>query len=153
MIIPLFGTDCLVIPLSGPSRTALKIDSFSALSVGWHYGRGGPISHLVISTAKELYYFLLLVGFTETDAFAGADGEILLTGYHEGHYIAIMIEPCGVVSVTHEHAGEEVTSEEELELQGAKRARNYPVDKPSEPWQGGRRLAQRPAVDIETIAG
>jgi hypothetical protein len=102
------------------SRTARKIEGFRSLPVGWHYGSGGPISDAVISTVRELYGFLLQIGLSQTDAFAGADGEVLLTAYHEQHYIATTVEPNGVISVSHESAGVEVTSDEDLNVKGAK---------------------------------
>jgi hypothetical protein len=100
--------------------TVRKIDRFRSLPVGWHYGRGGPISDSVISLTQELHRFLLQIGLTKTDAFAGADGEALLTAYHEQHYVAIVVEPTGEISVAHEVAGTDVASAEDLDLKEAK---------------------------------
>jgi hypothetical protein len=117
-----YGTELGLAPFVRRSRTETKIEDFASLPVGWHYGQGGPISSPVISTAKELCEFLVLIGFTRTNAFAGADGEILLTAYHEDHYVATIIEPNLEISVTHEHGRAEVFSAETMDVKGAKRA-------------------------------
>jgi hypothetical protein len=90
---------------SRPSRTATKIDGFAQLPFGWHYGSGGPISPNVIAQARKLHSALLFHGFTRTDAFAGVGGEVLLTAYHRGHYLALTIDPDFRVTLNHELDG------------------------------------------------
>jgi hypothetical protein len=102
------------------TATARKIEDFRSLPVGWHYGGGGPISDSVISAVQELHRFLLQIGLTKTDAFAGVDGEVLLTAYHEHHYVATIVESTGEISVAHERAGTEVGSAEGLKVEEAK---------------------------------
>lgn len=89
------------------TRTQRKISEFADLEQGWHYGRGGAISAPVIRRALALYDTLLLEGLTRTDAFAGADGEILVTAYRGDHYLGITIEPDELYSLVHEVEGRE----------------------------------------------
>jgi hypothetical protein len=91
------------------SATASKIQSFHNLSVGWHYGTGGPINNKTINTALDLHWHLIIVGFINTNAFPGSNGEIQLTAYYntplEQHYIGIMIEPTGDLGLVYEISG------------------------------------------------
>lgn len=95
------GTNVWAISL-GNLETQSKIDSFRKLPPGWHYGRGGPISDVVIAKAKEILCLLVQKGLTSNDAFPGADGEIQLTAYHADHYISVIIEPDLSASFIHE---------------------------------------------------
>jgi hypothetical protein len=93
-------------------NTGQKILSFRDLPLGWHYGNGGPIDDAVIVPAIQLYWHLLQNRLTSTDAFPGADGEIQLTAYHTAsdgsrHYIGIMIEPSGELSLVYEIDGQD----------------------------------------------
>jgi hypothetical protein len=98
------------IPIFEPSRsrTAQKLDSFAQLAVGWHYGAGGPIEQSVIDLARQMYKTAFEAGFTQTDAFAGAGREILLTVYHREHYLGITIEPDLSVTLNYEVANNDV---------------------------------------------
>jgi hypothetical protein len=95
-----------------PQNTAEKILSFRNLPLGWHYGNGGPIDDAVIASAIQLYWLMLQNRLINTDAFPGADGEIQLTAYHTAldgnrHYIGIMIEPTGELSLVYEIDGQD----------------------------------------------
>ncbi len=83
-------------------RTADKIRAFGSLSEGWHYGRGNASSENIIEECLRIHSRMIGVGFHETDAFPGIDGEVLLTAYHEYHYIDILVELDGCVTITHE---------------------------------------------------
>ncbi|MGJ0505685.1 MAG: hypothetical protein ACR652_00840 [Methylocystis sp.] len=89
------------------TATRQKIASFASLREGWHYGRGGPISGSVLSDATQVYHSFLLNGFSRTDAFAGAGGEVLVTAYYvssggDDHYVAAMINPSHSFTLRHE---------------------------------------------------
>jgi hypothetical protein len=93
--------------MTSATRTIRKINDFRFMPVGWHYGKGGPISEKTIGLALHAYESLLLVGLSRTDAFPGADGEVLVTAYHKkttgfNSYIAVMIETNGFMSVRYE---------------------------------------------------
>jgi hypothetical protein len=91
------------------SKTLEKIKSFSSLPVGWNYGDGGPIKISVIQRAIDLYWTIILQGVVRTDAFAGADGEILLTAYNGEHYLGIVIEQDGKMTFRHEFKDDDLT--------------------------------------------
>lgn len=101
------------------TNTSKKINSFKELPAGWHYGTGGGVTDDVASIALDLHSALLLSGLTKTDAFPGAGGEVLLTGYYRDHYIALTIEPDGRVDCAHELNGEELQASENLSKQEA----------------------------------
>jgi hypothetical protein len=103
------------------SGTLAKLERFRALKPGWHYGRGGPISDSVLERATDLFYFLIMIGFTRTDAFAGPEGEALITAYYGHHYISITIEPTLRMSLAHElNAAEccEIEADNIFEIRG-----------------------------------
>jgi hypothetical protein len=102
------------------ASTKRKLEGFQALKPGWHYGSGGPISLNTIEVAEELYDTLLLTGLTTTNAFPGAGGEILLTGYYKDHYVGFMIEPSGEISCTYERSGAEQASADDVSLSEAR---------------------------------
>jgi|SRR5208282_5323770 len=91
-----------------PSKTLEKIISFQNLPTGWHFGEGGPVQLPVIQRAIKLYWSIVLQGIVRTDAFAGADGEILLTAYHGDHYFGVVIEQDGKMTFRHEFKDEEL---------------------------------------------
>lgn len=104
---------------SSTAFTALvKLHEFSSLPQGWHYGRGGPITFDIIDRARAVVRRLIAVGLTFVDVFAGADGEVLVSAYHntpnKRHHVATIIEPDGSYSVSHEIDGRDLTCEESL---------------------------------------
>jgi hypothetical protein len=103
-----------------PTRTLDKIKSFTKLRRGWHYGRGGPISREILDIAADLHGHLMMIGLTRTDAFAGADGEVLLTAYHNDHYVGVTIESKDKIAVRHEGGDRDVSFVEELNVRKAK---------------------------------
>jgi hypothetical protein len=90
------------IPLSEVER---KISSFAALPNGWDYGRGGPISQAVLDSAFEWNRFFRQHGFSETDAFPGGDGEVVITAGYGDHDIELIVEPDGKISVAYDRGG------------------------------------------------
>lgn len=105
--------------LSAP-RTLTKLDRFKDLEAGWKFGRGGPISEPVIARAKAIYSALMALGLHRTDAFAGADGEVLVTAYYLKNYVSIEIDPSGMYSLVHEHDKKECCDFETLNLEQLK---------------------------------
>jgi hypothetical protein len=83
-------------------RTTAKIKSFRELEPGWHYHEGGPPSAATVARAIYLHRLMRLLGFAETDAFPGTEGEILLAAYLGDHCVEILVETEGKVSITHE---------------------------------------------------
>jgi hypothetical protein len=105
--------------LSGPTgsaRTAFVVDgkqekirSFSRLPIGWHFGSGNAPSSDTIATALAWHGFLIRLGFTVTDAFPGAQGEIMVTAYEGPHYIELLLEADNSVSLIYELNSIELT--------------------------------------------
>jgi len=102
--------------------TAQKIATFSSLPLGWHYGAGTAISDDNIAAAQSLLDVLLLNGLTRTDAFPGSDGEILLTAYFGTHYIALTVATPDDIAFNHDHADDEISAREGLNLREAKKS-------------------------------
>jgi hypothetical protein len=101
-------------PVGAISRTDDKIRSFANLPAGWHYGRGGAVGGDIIRIARRYLWCFLMLGFTETDAFPGAGGEIMVTAYRDGHCIQVTIEVDKTFVVTHEFNGDERYHESSL---------------------------------------
>lgn len=72
--------------------TLLRINDFSSLPKGWHFGEGSEISDDAIDVASKVFYGLFSQGISITDAFPGVDGEVRVTGYFNEHYIEITVE-------------------------------------------------------------
>lgn len=92
------------------SVTAEKIKSLSSLPAGWHYGQGGPLSDIVINKALEIDSYYRQLGFTTTDAFPGANGELMITAYRGPHCIETVISSDARYSITHERDDTEIST-------------------------------------------
>lgn len=97
----------MVSPHSVVSKALKKLNSFSELERGWHYGSGLPISGEVLSYAREMLSLFESFGISNTNAFPGRDGEVLLTGHRGGIYIGLTIEASLLVTLVCEDGGED----------------------------------------------
>jgi hypothetical protein len=95
-----------------------KVRSFMALPEGWHFGQGHPPGTTTAKTALKLIEEAAL-SLIKTDAFPGADGEIQVALYHEGHFIEFVVELDESITFTHELNGVEVSYREGLQLSEA----------------------------------
>jgi hypothetical protein len=86
------------IPLSTP-LTLRKISSFQLLPIGWDYGRGVPASTSTAERARSIYNSFTQLGFVETDAFPGSDGEIMVTAYKDDYYLECLVEIDGTYTI------------------------------------------------------
>jgi len=99
----------IYLPISAvATATAEKIISFGSLAPGWHYGNGGPINSKTIDLALAIYWQFFLGGLEETDAFPGADGEVMVTAYFDAHYLEVIVESDDTMSFTYEVGDEEM---------------------------------------------
>lgn len=73
------------------SVTKLKIQEFTNLDSDWCYGSGVKFSQSVIDDAIKILGLVNTYGFYETDAFPGADGEVMITAYRDKFYFEILI--------------------------------------------------------------
>lgn len=97
-----------------------KIDSFLALEPGWHFGEGGPPSVERVEKAIKFVKDTIGLGF-DMDAFPGIAGEIHLTFYHDNTYLEVIFDIDGSISFWHDENKEEVNTEEEIEIERAKK--------------------------------
>jgi hypothetical protein len=89
-----------------------KVDSFSNLSNGWHYGQGVPPLTQVIDKAKKLNDLALRIGFKETNAFPGIDGEVQITAYFKNLYLEFTIPSDGLITYVYERDHQEIEYEQ-----------------------------------------
>ncbi len=82
--------------------TVDKIFSFKQLDNGWCYGEGITITDEIIEKAIRLEARARLVGFSETDAFPGLNGEISVALYFQTHYFEFTFDVNGTVVFVHE---------------------------------------------------
>lgn len=101
-------------PLPALPKTVEKIASFRHLRLGWHYGEGGPIDESVIYAAAGFFWQFFLRGFNDADAFPGAHGEVMVTAYEGDHYVEVIAETDGSVSVAYEFKDEEMCVSERI---------------------------------------
>jgi hypothetical protein len=85
-----------------------KVDSFSNLPDGWHYGQGVPPFAQVIDKAKKLNKLALSIGFKETNAFPGIEGEIQLTAYFRNLYLEFTISSDELITYVYECDNQEI---------------------------------------------
>jgi hypothetical protein len=76
-----------------------KIKSFAQLPHGWDDGHGGPIPEKTLRTARAWNTFLKESGFSDLDAFPGGDNEVVVAGSLGDHYVEVIIENDGKISV------------------------------------------------------
>lgn len=101
--------------------TAAKIDRFTRLQAGWHYGEGGPCAPQACTMAQHLAARAQRAGLA-TDAFPGLDGGVLLMIYGPEGEDAVRCETDGTLSWTREgqesHEGDGLSLEALLGLLG-----------------------------------
>lgn len=98
------------------NNTDIKIDSFSKLEFGWSYGEGDEIDLDIVCTAKNLHNTALYYGFTETDAFAGLNGEIRITLYKDDYYLEFTINQNQTIDYIKELKGDIIESKESISI-------------------------------------
>lgn len=102
------------------STTIRKIEGFTRLPLGWHYGEGVPASRLI---AQRAVLFLsrptMVLGSVQTDAFPGINGEIQVTIYHGPTYLELTIEPNGSITFVREENDAETEYQQDLSSQEA----------------------------------
>ena len=94
--------------------TEQKIRAFASLPVGWQHGEGHPPSDSTIEHAIILNIYASDLGFKETNAFPGIEGEVQLLIYHERTTLEITLEIDDSVTFIHEQDDKEIESIENL---------------------------------------
>lgn len=101
------------------SATKEKILRFANVETGWHYGEGVAISENSLGLGLAILDKLILMGFTETDAFPGVRGDIQITAYDLPDFYEFNIELDGTFTIVHERNGEELSYDASLSLRAA----------------------------------
>jgi hypothetical protein len=101
------------------SRTAEKIKSFAQLPSGWNYGSGDAAPSEIVEQALSYLYRLISFGFSETNAFPGPDGAIMVTAYEGKHCIEVTVEIDGTITVAYQFEGRDTSFEPELSSRDA----------------------------------
>ena len=101
------------------AQTAKKIEDFSFVQSGWHYGEGKTPKPEIITMALTLNDELSKAGFTRTNAFLGLDGEIRVTAYHDAIYFELTIEPNEQITFLLEKNDKEISYDENISLDKA----------------------------------
>lgn len=99
--------------------TRKKLRHFTQLPAGWHYGEGGPITDQSLGLALAILDKLALMGFDETDAFPGENGDVQVVAYDRPELYEFNVELNGTVTIAHDHDRENVFYEEQLSLSAA----------------------------------
>src|SRR5690348_17679722 len=92
------------------NATQRKIDSFSSLKPGWNYGQGGPISKITRDRATTWLRFVNWLGFSRTNAIPGVNDDIVVSSGIGEHYIEVVIEGDGSISVIYSIGRRRVSS-------------------------------------------
>lgn len=112
------------------SPTAHKIKGFRNLSHGWNYGEGEPFDHEVMNAALRLLAHLESYGYTETDAFPGLGGEILVKGYGKSDRIELIAEADGSFTFAVPVGSEFLDYDEDLSEDGCVKRISRMVSRP-----------------------
>jgi hypothetical protein len=67
-----------------------------------------------IAAAESILWTLVLEGMSDTNAFPGISGEVMVTAYSDGHYIEAIVENDGSISLMHEFNDAEMFSKEHM---------------------------------------
>jgi hypothetical protein len=98
---------------------AAKIFSFLSLPDGWEFGEGKAPSFVTAARSVAVANRMMASGFEKADAFAAADGSILVVGYLVDNCIEVYVYPSGKLAVAFEEADVEIEAHEDLSLQQA----------------------------------
>ena len=99
--------------------TLKKILSFAQFQEGWSFGEGVAFAKSTVDKAVQLAKTAHTLGFHETDAFPGLNGEIMITVYQNNEYWEFTLEPTETITFVYEKADETVTHEEGLPFEFA----------------------------------
>ncbi|MEZ4866284.1 MAG: hypothetical protein R3C14_33515 [Caldilineaceae bacterium] len=96
-----------------------KIQSFAQLQPGWGFGEGIAFAQSTLNKAIQLAKTAHTLGFHETDAFPGLNGEIMVTVYQGKEYWEFTLQPTETIIFVYERDDETVTYEEGLPFEFA----------------------------------
>ena len=115
------GLDCRFLSASQrPVSVEIRLEEFSRLGRGWHYGQGLPFSRTTVENARRLSTVAEREGFRVQETFPGVNGEILINLYpSEYEEIELTITEEGRIELLVERHGEYCEDERGLSLEDA----------------------------------
>jgi len=99
--------------------TLEKIQSFAHFEAGWSFGEGVVFAKNTVDKATQLAKTAHTLGFHETDAFPGLNGEVMVTVYQGNEYWEFTLEPTETITFVYERDEETITYEEGLPFEFA----------------------------------
>lgn len=99
--------------------TLEKIQSFAHFEAGWSFGEGVAFAKNTLNKATQLAKTAHTLGFQETDAFPGLNGEVMVTVYQGNEYWEFTLEPTETITFVYERDEETITYEEGLPFEFA----------------------------------
>ena len=100
--------------------TLKKILSFAQFQEGWSFGEGVAFAKSTVDKAVQLAKTAHTLGFHETDAFPGLNGEIMITVYQGNEYWEFTLEPTETITFVYEKA-------DEIEFQICEGSESHPL--------------------------
>ena len=91
-------------------NTFNKLDSFAKLPNGWRFGKGQPINSIKIEIGKLLLGIGFINGIERFNAFAGDNGELMISFYFQNRNIDLTLE------VNNTFTFEEDSDDEQIEF-------------------------------------
>ena len=88
--------------------TIKKVENFANLDNGWRFGKGMPISAKNISLAKRLLKYGDAYGIERFNAFAGEEGELMVSFYYLEKSIDLTLEVSGSVTFAEDEEDEQI---------------------------------------------
>lgn len=101
------------------NSTIEKIQSFGNFTQGWSFGEGVPFAPSILLKAMQLIKTAHALGFADTDAFPGLNGEVMVTIYWGQDYWEFTIEPDETITFAYEKNDETIIYEEGLPFEFA----------------------------------
>ena len=101
------------------STTLEKIQSFAQFQQGWSFGEGIAFAQNPLNRAIQLAKTAHTLGFYETDAFPGLNGEVMVTVYQGCEYWEFTLQPTETMTFVYEKDAKTVTYAEGLPFEFA----------------------------------
>ena len=90
------------------SNTIKKVENFANLAIGWRFGKGMPIDSKKIEIAKELLELGETHGIERFNAFAGDEGELMISFYYLEKNIDLTLKNNGSITFAEDIGDEEI---------------------------------------------
>ncbi len=99
--------------------TLEKIQNFAHFERGWSFGEGAAFTQSTLSKATQLVKTAHTLGFHETDAFPGLNGEVMVTVYQGSEYWEFTLQLVETITFVYEKDEATITYEEGLPFEFA----------------------------------